>query len=137
MNDIALSPLVVALAADVAHTDAGGFAWDDATLQAHADALLAAPRVEHRRLATEVLALVLKYAAESLEHTFRARAQLFVLFALLAENAAGELLREAGLEIDDDTRKAIGAEASKLPVGAAGRVPGALSPLGVRLKEKP
>lgn len=114
---VPLSPPVAALAADIALRE-DGFAWDEAVLVGHLRGMVDRPSGEHRALAVEVLALILKLEREAAAHTLRARAQLFVLFAALAEGATAALLAEAGVDVDARVQQAIGAAASKLPVGA-------------------
>src|SRR5687768_17256819 len=86
---------------------------------------------EHaRRFVTELAASKRQLVAP--EHARKAIAQLIVLFTLVSD-APGQELADAGVQLDGQTQALLDLEVSKLPVSAAGKVPGAYSPLGLRL----
>lgn len=133
-DDAPLHPVVAAFARHIAvngdkHIELPAEAFGDAV-----EACVALQGDERERAAHSIIALALRADREGREAAQPLLGQLALLVALLLGPASGVPLP---LPFQGDAREAIGAAASKIPVGAQGRVAGALSPFQLRLGHTP
>jgi hypothetical protein len=91
-----------------------------------------------RGLATDLVAFALKLTREAGDAGVEAIGQLLALAGVVLgdANRAAEMFGAAGVDVDKVAARATGFAASKIPVGAGGRVAGATSPLETRLPKK-
>ena len=132
MSEKALTGVAAELLRDFEH-NGGRPRLTDEKLEAWARRFVAGVDAP-KDVAAELVAFTAKLVRDVGDAAGEAVGQLLALAGLLLRDmgAASALFKAAGVDVSASAAKATGFVSSKIPVGAQGRAPGAVSPLGTR-----